>query len=155
MSILLSVNPPYAEWLVSGEKTIEWRKKPLPFGKAYIYETKKGGGRGAVIGAVEVLGYTKFSNECYIQEETIKDGRVDIDYLRLYMGLKPIYANHVLSPRRYYDPKPLSDFRLPCDHVNDCGTCQRYQKQIYGWAKCKDKITRPPQSWCYVEEVDQ
>lgn len=153
MSILISVNPPYAEWLVSGEKTIEWRKKPLPVGMAFIYETKKGGGRGKVIGVVQVLGYTKYLDESSIPETNIKEGRVDIDYLRLYMGLDPIYANIVYLPIRYDAPKPLTDFRLPCSHVNDCGTCQRYQKQMYGWAKCKDKITRPPQSWMYVEEI--
>ena len=78
MSILLSVNPPFAGWLVDGEKTIEWRKKPLPEGTAFIYETKKNGGSGMVIGKVYILRSTKedvgdLFGKMYDQFSTVPD----------------------------------------------------------------------------------
>ena len=57
--IMISVNPPYADMIISGEKPMEFRKQVLNnmkdennLGtiKAYIYETRNGGGRGKVIG---------------------------------------------------------------------------------------------------------
>lgn len=65
--IILAVNPPHAGNLVDGLKTIEWRTKPLPECKAYIYETKKNGGSGKVIG--EVVFFT--NRKC-------KTGKIDI-----------------------------------------------------------------------------
>ena len=56
----------------------------------------------------------------------------------------------VISDLIIYDnPKELSEFVKPCNHNNDCCTCDRYD---YIGHRCYDKITRPPQSWCYVEE---
>ena len=55
-SIVLSVRPPWARQLVTGEKTVELRKRSLPGTgrpvKAFIYETKTLGGCGAIIGEV-------------------------------------------------------------------------------------------------------
>jgi len=58
-------------------------------------------------------------------------------------------------------PKELSEFRLPCDHKNDCCTCNRAKYCIdpinseYQFHHCELEkgLKRPPQSWCYVEEL--
>ena len=53
MDIMISINPPYAEMILSGYKPVEYRKKILnikQLNKLYIYETKNHNGQGKVIG---------------------------------------------------------------------------------------------------------
>lgn len=147
-SILISVNPPYAEWLVYGVKTIEWRTKPLPTAKclqndikAYVYETKKCGGSGAVIGEVKIFGEVKVLG-IYSREQLKKYKKVGI-----------LYGAKMVAPKKYKEPRALSDFKRanrteensPCAHTKwlyePCETCK----------ECN--LKRPPQSWCYVEEI--
>ena len=64
-SVMLSVNPPYSQQIISGYKLFEFRSLVL-YGMelgflpeqitAYIYETKKKGGCGKVIGKVTISG---------------------------------------------------------------------------------------------------
>lgn len=57
----------------------------------------------------------------------------------------------------YDDPRELSEFVKPCNWNYDCCTCKRAVYELtkaearlfYG---CDRELTRPPQSWCYVEE---
>ena len=52
----LAINPPWAELIITGKKDIEnraWATKHR--GPLAVYETKNGGGRGAVIGVVDVV----------------------------------------------------------------------------------------------------
>ena len=58
----------------------------------------------------------------------------------------------------YDEPRELSEFRLPCVHKNDCCSCQRAiytmdKANICSFHRCslEDGLTRPPQSWCYIE----
>lgn len=52
----LAVNPPWATMIISGEKDIENRTWATNHrGPLAIYETKNGGGRGAVIGIVDLV----------------------------------------------------------------------------------------------------
>ena len=60
-----------------------------------------------------------------------------------------IYGWHITDLVVYDEPMELSEFVKPCNHENDCCTCDRYDYIGYG---CYSDITRPPQSWCYVEE---
>ena len=135
---MLSVNPPYAGWLVDGLKTIEWRKRFLPRGKAFIYETKKHGGIGAVIGEVEIVG--EYWCVAYaITPDDISSGCVDAEHLLAYANGKMLAANFAENGIRYKEPRPLSDFRKP-----KMPTGLRYED---------DEIKHPPQSWMYVEPI--
>lgn len=169
--ILLSVNPPHAGNLVDGLKTIEWRTKPLPVPcLAFVYETKKNGGCGKVIG--EVSFFT--NKKCKADEIDIYDlkaGMVDygfiVDYAAKNDGV--VYANECKGAVRFNKPKELSEFKKPCMvEFNSfaCRGCDYYQYHLplfdnipdlsKSW--CSDgtrTITRPPQSWCYVEEVQK
>lgn len=156
MSILISVNPPYAGLLVDGEKTIEWRKTSFPFGKAYIYETKKGGGSGLVIGEVEIAGAHLVDPNRRIKDFVITAGCVTRDFLQQYAGGKPIWANFCINAKRYENPISLSDFERPCPYKNNCIFCKYVD---YGGQfeppSCNytdTMIIRAPQSWCYVEK---
>ena len=171
-SILLSVNPPYAGWLVDGIKDIEWRKGALPAGRAYVYETKKRGGSGMVIGEVRFLGYTKLPTnlvpaENLVPADYIQRGRVDKEFLQRYAGSKPIFANFTCTNLRYKEPRPLSSFiaryKFGCVNMGKCAGCVFLDKGIDGIIEddcladfdtdCYAPLKRPPQSWCYVEDI--
>lgn len=94
--------------------------------------------------------------------------------LREYAGIKPLYFWHISDLKIYDKPKELGDFyTVDMDAVMSC----KYRERIYvnpdfvngakikggyicdkddtDWCrKCLLKpLTRPPQSWCYVEEL--
>ncbi len=55
-SYALSVRPPWAEQIVSGEKDIENRSWRMRYrGPIFIHESKSGGGRGAIIGKADLI----------------------------------------------------------------------------------------------------
>lgn len=65
MEVMISINPPYSNMIFDGYKPYEFRNcvlkgmdegYPIQTIKAYIYETKNKGGKGAVIGEVTILG---------------------------------------------------------------------------------------------------
>ncbi len=167
-SVLLSIKPKYCELIASGKKTIEVRKtKPkldTPF-KCYIYETKgrteiptfidEDGheiyqGRGEVIGEfvcdeiVEILP----DNEIYgiydiSDDEVIASCLVNGDLWDYGKG-KTLYGFHISDLVIYDNPKELSEFEKPHEYIY-----QSYRKQNSFFKG----ITRPPQSWGYVEEL--
>ena len=65
----------------------------------------------------------------------------------------------------YDEPKELSEFKRFCDGVGGnigCSGCQYYYSEntesgSYEECCCDNlrPITRPPQSWCYVEEIER
>lgn len=142
-AILLSVNPPYAGQIVSGIKRVEWRKAPLPTVKAYIYETKRGGGCGMVIGEAQITGSARFRNGDNIPPRLIKEGCVPAEKLKEYTEDNPVIAANYLQHGKGYDkPKTLSEFR-------GRKLAWRGNNHIHVY----EELTRPPQSWCYVEEL--
>lgn len=153
-STLTSVNKEHLDNILDGIKTIEWRKKPLPLGKHYGYETKNKGGCGKVTGEFEVIQNIKFNlyGDTY-RPHWLAKGCVPYEFLVEYAnGAEYLYANVIENAKRYDKPKELSEFKRwnrteensPCVNTKwlypDCKECK----------KCN--LTRPPQSWCYVEE---
>lgn len=77
-----------------------------------------------------------------------------------YSAGKPLYFWHISDLKIYDKPKELSEFRKPCNWNYDCCTCKRAKyeltkaeaKVFYG---CDSELTRPPQSWCYVEDLGE
>lgn len=163
-SVLISIQPKWCELIASGKKTVEVRKtRPkleTPF-KVYIYRTK-GFVRhllndqwwdmpvgGNVIGefvcdrierddlyTTEVCGEYWKETTCLTQKELIQYG----DY-------NPLYFWHISDLVIYDKPKSLSEFQLACDREK-CGKCKR---SIMHKLSCNAGLTRPPQSWFYVE----
>lgn len=69
-----------------------------------------------------------------------------------YIGERYGYAWHISNLKIYDEPKELSEFEKPCNH-NCFVPCPHYRGKEY---ECeKPIITRPPQSWCYVEEKEE
>ena len=74
-------------------------------------------------------------------------------------GETTIYGWHITDLVIYDEPKELSEFEHSCPtnlkkipYIN-CSYC-RYNFVGNRGNKCDCKVTRPPQSWCYVEEKE-
>lgn len=160
-SVLLSIKPKYCELIAGGIKTIEVRKtKPkfdTPF-KCYIYCTKDKSKnlqlQGKVIGEFvcdEIFPIRVFENGT-IQDymfRSMKKSCVPYDDIVNYIGNGCIgYGWHISNLKIYDTPKELNEFR-------QCHKCEHYFYCKAGEYSCDGayKLTRPPQSWCYVEEV--
>lgn len=153
--VLISVNKEHLDNILDRIKTVEWRKKPLPLGKHYGYETKNKGGCGKVTGEfyiVENIKVDLFDIVCDDPKDLIKKGCVDWGFLNKYAGERDyLYANVIEKAKRYDKPKELSEFFHACKQPSgtDCSKCNdRREKTCYS-------IKRPPQSWCYVEELQE
>ena len=179
-SVLISIRPEWVWKITRDEKTIEVRKtapKEVPF-KAYIYMTKKkpcmltfaGNGKmrvhnGMVIGEficdkVDEYTFSHYEAEyrvTHVQQEAMFLNQPE---LIQYGKGKTLYGWHITDLKIYDKPKELSEFNRPCPSVNhNCEHCITYGKP-YQWdfdeeagkIFCTRRITRPPQSWCYVEE---
>lgn len=75
-----------------------------------------------------------------------------------YLGNGNIGYGLCISDLVIYDkPKELSDFRKPCIYGEEsdvsCFSCDKsgYRPDMH--IDCFNEVTRPPQSWCYVEEL--
>ena len=169
-SVLISIQPQWCELIASGKKTVEVRKtRPkleTPF-KVYIYETLaekiklsycvKGTinrGVGKVIGEFvcnKIEEFRPVSNNCciyYISENEILRTGLTQGELLDYADGKVMYHWHISNLVIYDEPRELSEFRKPID-------CHR-GKDRENCIGCWDcEIKRPPQSWCYVEEVGE
>lgn len=176
-SILMSIKPKWVEKIISGEKTIEVRKtapKEVPF-KAYIYCTgvknlnlteyiklhRKTGGEidywhGKVIGEFVCNNVEDFSEWEYDYPSLLRHidlyagTKGDYRFLDNYLkGNKKGYALHITDLNIYDKPKELGEFRKPCG--NCIGKCAGEHYDRCPW----QTITRPPQSWQYVGEIEE
>lgn len=161
-SVLLSIKPKYCELIAGGIKIIEVRKtKPkfdTPF-KCYIYCTKAKSKnlqlQGKVIGEFvcdEIFPIRVFENGT-IQDymfRSMKKSCVPYDDIANYIGNGCIgYGWHISNLKIYDTPKELHEFRQchKCEHYSYCKAEEYSCDGVY-------KLTRPPQSWCYVEEME-
>ncbi len=159
-AVLISIRPEWVEKIARGEKTVEVRKtRPkleTPF-KCYIYRTK--GTIPHIINGEWVqmeVGGTVIAKFTCDRVETIKAatepyGIYDVgDYFvaqtRLVDGAlwdygkgATLYGWHISNLKIYDVPLELTALRKP-----ELPTGLRYED---------DAIKRPPQSWCYVEDL--
>lgn len=160
-NVMISINKPHTDNIFSGDKSLEWRKKPLPIGRHYVYETKNKGGCGMVIGEMIITGSKEVDTSRPLEVCLVNAGRIHPATLKQYANNGIVYANFIKDAKRYDEPKPLSVFRVPCkEHQKDypqCGNCDYYHSMGEYPAECGSDgakpLIRPPQSWCYVEEV--
>lgn len=79
--------------------------------------------------------------------------------LNLYGAKVPwLYGWHISGLKIYDTPKELSAFYRTCPGLNDVGMCWACDKAVGEEHDCgvngEVHLSRPPQSWCYVEETD-
>ena len=182
-SVLISIQPQWCELIASGKKTVEVRKtKPkieTPF-KCYIYCTKdfkpntKYGfklwaGRGKVIGEFVC---DKIFDVC-IEVSNPSDlpghpfpctGLTDIEIMQYLGNGRSGYGWHISNLVVYDKPRDIDEYYRICDEwekdgfTPKCKRCDNYwRNDIDMLCECAIEgeiyITKPPQSWCYVEEV--
>lgn len=69
-----------------------------------------------------------------------------------YIGIgKHLYGWHISDLKIYDKPKKLSKFKISCNRKNLCYSCNRFTGNP--WDICNNTITRPPQSYMFVEEI--
>ena len=160
-AVLISIRP---EWVEKILKTLEVRKNrpklETPF-KCYIYCTNSGvamgmcGKHGKVVGEfvcdkITWLNHVGFSGLPGIRLVAMRDmctidGSFDFSesclttpQIEKYLGGKDGYAWHISNLKIYDSPKQLSEFTGL--------RTKRDSMELY-------MLERPPQSWCYVEEL--
>ena len=173
-SVLISIRPKWTEKIANGEKTIEVRKtapKEVPF-KAYIYCTIGNGVKGdylvpSGIQCGKVIGeficdkverleeHIEQGGLYYILSDTFNEqAQLDNWELHDYGKGKTLYGWHISDLKIYDKPKELSEFCIPCKV-----SCENCKNPIYFECWCEEKgkkiVTRPPQSWCYVEDLGE
>ena len=177
-AVMISIQPKWVEKIASGQKTIEVRKtapKEVPF-KCYIYETKGqyvkfthgahtkyGYGRGKVIGeficdkvySIKNRGssFSVADEEQSVTNEIARQSCLYYDDMVSYFGNKDGFGWHISDLKIYDKPRELSEFSRPCSYSGLCFSCKRTSFKKDGNLLCNTKITRPPQSWMYVEEL--
>ena len=179
-AVLISIRPEWVEKILHRDKTLELRKtKPKleePF-KVYIYctnpkNTKLWKSRtyiyaddhshnafdrcwnGSVVGEFICNNITEdtMGENCDI---LCVNGCMGLDQIKSYGGNKKLYGWHISELKVYDTPKELTEFHT----WKKCKSCS---KSGYESTACTyDEncivpavITKAPQSWCYVEELN-
>ena len=153
-AVLISIRPEWMEKILSGEKTVEIRKRkpyfPAPF-KCYVYCTKGGeekwlegvkDGResyklnGTVFAEFTCDYIQSFdcpfpANQKEVDQIILKGACIAYVWAHLYLGNKTGYAWHISDVKVYDQPMFVTDFR---------------------YYACTDTVKSVPQSYVYVNE---
>lgn len=170
---MLSIRPKWCEKIASGKKTIEVRKTKTkletPF-KAYIYCTmpdtrdphnilelhgadgKIRKANGKVIGEFTCDRIYELAPLNHAPDDVEKQACLTreeiVDYLK---GTG--YGWRISNLKIYDKPRELNEFRRSCPNSWYCESCAMYWENNGTCGNASLQIKRPPQSWCYVEEV--
>lgn len=128
--------------------------------KARVVKHYRNEGKGKVIGEfvcdkVDKYTFSHYEAEyrvthveqnamCFNQPELIHYGKGEM-----------LYGLHISDLKIYDKPKELSEFSRPCSYSGLCFSCKRTSFKKDGNLLCNTKITRPPQSWMYVEDLGE
>lgn len=95
-----------------------------------------------------------------------QQGCIKREELLEYAGNKNLYGWHISDLVIYDKPKELSEFKPICRWMNDDFSCM-YRKvgcskvkfdmnpdNTVNFATCTKRLSKAPQSWCYVEELE-
>lgn len=135
-AVLISIRPEWCEKIINGRKTIEVRKtRPkmdTPF-KCYIYKW----GNGKVIGEFVCDEIISIDGAGKIPWDIARPTCLEPAELHQYLGAAVGYGWHI-------------SYLVIYDHPRDLWELTGLRQTKFGLAP--GPITRPPQSWRYVEE---
>ena len=99
--------------------------------------------------------YPYYYNETNCAVSLTKLGCLSIDEVWKYGKGKTLYGWHISDLKIYDEPKELSEFRTPCKYSDNypCRFCNKSKYYSDNILYCDNTLKRPPQSWCYVEEI--
>ena len=130
-------------------------------------------GNGKVIGEFVCDAIEHYTSNCTVFESVLLPSPSELEEMCLtleeFNGYgtrgKLLYGWHISDLVIYDEPKELSEFVTHCkyefdDDFEHCENCQHYYYSntpscgIEEYCGCDGlkPVTRPPQSWCYVEE---
>lgn len=149
-AVLISIRPEWAEKILSGEKTVEIRKRkpyfPAPF-KCYIYCTKSG--------EEKWLSGVKGERESYKLNGTVC-AEFTCD------SIKPIFPPFTENEGTCLTPKQLEKYAengewcLKAWHISDVKLYDKpMMPQDFSYHACIDRVKAAPQSFCYVNELER
>ena len=103
---------------------------------------------------IDLFYHDCLTNGCLTEREIEKYFNVPEDRdLRAMKGNGYVWN---ISDLKIYDkPRELSEFSRPCSYSGLCFSCKRTSFKKDGNLLCNTKITRPPQSWMYVEDLGE
>lgn len=180
-AVLMAFSPKECEKIFSGKKTVDVRKiapkLEAPY-KVYVYDTKKAfditdiydlstdvvrkvaDGRGKVVGEFvcdRVDDYTyDYCDGVDIDDDSLLETCLEWDEINIYANGKKLHGLHITVPKRYDTPKDIKKFRKPCPYGDlPCRECPSCEEDESGYIQCFNTVNRPPQSWCYVEEIEE
>ena len=138
-AVLISISPKWCEKIINGRKTIEVRKtRPkmdTPF-KCYIYKC----GSGKVIGEFLCDQIININGAGRIPSDAARPTCLEPAELHQYLGAATGFGWHISNLKIYDTPRELREFYAGPNEIEVA-------------LKEKPKpITRPPESWRYVEE---
>lgn len=179
-AIMISIKPEFVQKILNGNKTIEILKtKPsceMPC-KVYIYCTKGKSDKDSLVVSHSLPAIMPYranervvaeftlnkvdtlerdlndwlpKNRYDISNELLKNINLNQEQLWNYGQGKILYAWYIDNLKIYDKPKLLQVFFRPC------GDCDKKDTDrcIYEDSYCRAKVIRPPQSYCYVEELE-
>ncbi|MCQ2484769.1 MAG: hypothetical protein MJ168_05485 [Clostridia bacterium] len=166
-SVLISIRPNWCELIASGKKTIEVRKtKPkiqTPF-KCYIYSTQSDLlTKSHNTGQIYVATSKKYQGTLEKRGNTTLSGKVIGEFICDYIATFDDDVIHSFSNEEYSKWNDCNA-DAACIHPEDLEIYAN-DSWLYGWhiselviydapKELSDfGLSRPPQSWCYVEEV--
>lgn len=180
-SVLISIKPKWCELIANGKKTVEIRKRrpkmDTPF-KCYVYCTKDNHGwvdfskkerlDGKVIGEfvcneVDRIAHCGTCNNdirlnivdknLYHKElsyDYLSKSKLSYYYIDKYSNARDVYGWHISDLVIYDKPKELSDYHKYISYFDGISIEELEAEGVNGL-----RIKRPPQSWCYVEEIER
>lgn len=171
--ILASIKPYYYYLIGEGKKKIEVRKsalKNLPqdivfymskdeksfakIPKEFQEKYRKHFGK---VGLRVVCNKVEEAPTSFISPETVNmaiSACIDVNKMCDYGKGKTLYGWHISDLKIYDKPKKVSEFfkRCPTKEKGDCLSCDCLADNDYGGV-CTNNLTRPPQSYMWVEEL--
>lgn len=136
-AVLISIRPMWCEKIINGRKTIEVRKtrpKMNPPFKCYIYKC----GNGKVIGEFLCDEIININGKGRIPSDAARPTCLEPAELHQYLGAATGFGWRISDLRVY-------------DHTRDLWEFTGLRETKFGAEPVP--ITRPPQSWRYVEEL--
>lgn len=143
IAVMASIKPRHTANFMVGLKSIELRKTGpgrVPF-KVYVYETLEGGkGAGEVVCEFVCDRYMGpiFDVRGRVRDEICKAACLTEEEIHKYARGGNICGWHITNLKVYNETTPLFAFR-------------GLRRTKFGMGPYT--IQRPPQSWCYVEEI--
>jgi len=171
-AVMISIQPKWCDLIVSGKKTIEVRKNmpklkppfkcyiycsdgPMMYSQVVNYGRKRVIGEFVCDGIYAVLAHPAvFAGHATFFAKAIEDACLTQNEVEQYSGGKDVCGWHISDLVIYDKSKNLSEFykngtlgnEAFCESVYDGN--RSYADYLFAHA-----IRRPPQSWCYVEEL--